>query len=85
MKPDEVAESSEESDDNGELKIPEQFSSDKHNKILKFNYEKDRNVTSYSFLNMLQKKDEEMSISEKEFKEIPFPYEWPMIMRDICQ
>ena len=84
MKPDEgLSESSSDDDDGKELKIPDHLSSDKHNKLPKFATEQ-KNVTAYYFLNMLQKKDEELSISLDEFSRINFPNEWPKIMRDIC-
>ena len=76
------SESSEEVEDGAELKIPDHFSSDKHNKLLPLNDSK--NVTAYNFLHMMQKKDDELSISIEEFKEISFPNEWPKIMRDLC-
>lgn len=85
MKPDEaLSESSSDDDDpNKELKIPEHLSSDKHNKLPKFGAEQ-KTVTAYYFLNMLQKKDEELSVSMDEFTRINFPNEWPKIMRDVC-
>lgn len=84
MKPDEaLSESSSDDDDGKELKIPDHLSSDKHNKLPKFATEQ-KNVTAYYFLNMLQKKDEELAITLDEFTRINFHNEWPKIMRDIC-
>ena len=78
--PEDIEESSSENEEGSELKIPEHFSWDKNNKLPKLQ----KNMTAYYFLNMLQKKDEEAAIGEREFKEINFAGEWPRILRDVC-